>query len=593
MKSFRSYKALYEALLKEKGAKSNLIKLKSLSIKAFVWLIVVEAVVIAQVYPAKSFIDGLTSDKSLSYMLVISLVILVVYLAGSLLYLRMDHFRIWAMWLNYMTILGYSHQHLLLLDVNWHSRHSTGEKESVLSKNIRKIDRLTDELIFEALPATLRVVCVSIGLLFVGWQYSLFSAGTAIVYTIAATRTERRYEPNRVAAHIEDKAFNRCGSEQITNWRTIKQFGLEKDQSKDYISMLNNFVDAERIRFDSWLRDVRLQDAVVSFSRASLYGFMAWQYMQGQITIGAIFLVIAWLEKIYSNLYQFVHFQRYKNEGEEALHELAEMLQTKPAVEQLENPKTVDNLTGAIHLEDVCFSYDDSEEHALKNIDLVVNPHQAVALVGPSGSGKSTVASLLLREFDPTEGAIYFDETSLVQLDFERYRKKTVSVVSQTVQLFDASVADNIRLGSPNASDEDVVEAAKRADIHDFIVNELRNGYDTIIGQDGIRLSGGQKQRLAIARALIKRPILLVLDEATSALDAISQAEVQKSIEKLIESRECTIVIIAHRFSTIKMADTVVVLEGGKIAELGTPDELEKNGGLYRRLRDLEIGGDL
>ncbi len=526
-------------------------------------------------------------------MLVISLVILAVYLAGSLLYLRMDHFRIWAMWLNYMTILGYSHQHLLLLDVNWHSRHSTGEKESVLSKNIRKIDRLTDELIFEALPATLRVICVSIGLLFVGWQYSLFSAGTAIVYTIAATRTERRYEPNRVAAHMEDKAFNRCGSEQITNWRTIKQFGLEKDQSKDYISMLNNFVDAERIRFDSWLRDVRLQDAVVSFSRASLYGFMAWQYMQGQITIGAIFLVIAWLEKIYSNLYQFVHFQRYKNEGEEALHELAEMLQTKPAVEQLENPKTVDNLTGAIHLEDVCFSYDDSEEHALKNIDLVVNPHQAVALVGPSGSGKSTVASLLLREFDPTEGAIYFDETSLVQLDFERYRKKTVSVVSQTVQLFDASVADNIRLGSPNASDEDVVEAAKRADIHDFIVNELRNGYDTIIGQDGIRLSGGQKQRLAIARALIKRPILLVLDEATSALDAISQAEVQKSIEKLIESRECTIVIIAHRFSTIKMADTVVVLEGGKIAELGTPDELEKNGGLYRRLRDLEIGGDL
>ncbi len=570
-----------------------MIKLRTLSIKAFLWLFVVEAVVIAQVYPAKSFIDGLTSEKSISYMLVVCVVILFAYLAGSMLYLRMDHFRFWAMWLNYMTILGYSHQHLLLLDVNWHSRHSTGEKESVLSKNIRKIDRLTDELIFEALPATMRVICVSLGLLFIGWQYSIFSAGTAIVYTLAATRTEKRYEPNRKQAHAEDKAFNRCGSEQITNWRTIKQFGLERDQSIGYISMLDAFVEAERKRFDSWMRDVRLQDAVVSFSRASLYGFMAWQYLQSAISLGSIFLVIAWLEKIYSNLYQFVHFQRYKNEGEEALHELSEMLQTTPAVKQATNAIAVECLSGAIDLRNVSFGYDDSEEHALKKIDLTIKPHQAVALVGPSGSGKSTVASLLLREFDPTDGAIYFDNNPLTKLDFEQYRKKTVSVVSQTVQLFDASIADNIRLGSPNASDEDVIEAAKRADIHDFIVNELAQGYDTIIGQDGIRLSGGQKQRLAIARALIKRPILLVLDEATSALDAISQAEVQKSIEKLIASRECTLVIIAHRFSTIEMADTVVVLEHGEIAEIGTHAELERHNGLYKRLRDLEMSGSL
>lgn len=320
---------------------------------------------------------------------------------------------------------------------------------------------------------------------------------------------------------------------------------------------------------------------------------MAWQYINGQISLGAIFLVIAWLEKIYSNLYQFVHFQRYKNEGEEALHELAEMLKTAPAVKQCKNPVPVDNLTGEIHLNNVSFGYEDSEEHALKNIDLKIKPHQAVALVGPSGSGKSTVASLLLREFDPTDGTIYIDDSPLPKLDFEGYRKKTVSVVSQTVQLFDASIADNIRLGSPYATDQDVIEAAKKADIHDFIVNELRDGYDTIIGQDGIRLSGGQKQRLAIARALIKRPSLLVLDEATSALDAISQAEVQKSIEKLIESRECTIVIIAHRFSTIEMADAVVVLERGKIAEIGTHAELERHNGLYKRLRDLEMSGSL
>lgn len=492
-----------------------------------------------------------------------------------------------------MTILGYSHQHLLLLDVSWHSQHSTGEKESVLSKNIRKIDRLTDELIFEALPATLRVVCVSIGLLFVGWQFSVIAAATVILYFLAASRTERRYEPHRIQSHLEDKAFNRCGSEQVSNWRTIKQFGIERKQSTTYISMLNQFVEAERLRFDSWLRDIRLQDAMVSLSRAVLYAYLAWQFINKNVSMGEVVLVTAWLEKIYANLYQFVHFQRYKNEGEEALHELSEMLQTKPRVAQPVNPTKLQDIAGKVEFDGVSFSYADNSEHALVGINLSIKPFQAVALVGPSGSGKSTVASLLLREYDPTDGDILIDGLPLNELDFEYYRQNVVAVVSQTVEMFNTTIAENIRLGYPNATDDQVRAAAKKADINDFIENELVDGYDTLVGEDGIRLSGGQKQRLAIARALIKQPRLLVLDEATSALDAISQAEVQKSIEHLIAARECTLVIIAHRFSTIEMADEVVVLNRGRIAEIGTHAELEKKNGLYKRLRDLEINGNL
>lgn len=592
MKSIRSYIALYRALINEKGAKSNLTKLRKLATKAFAWLVLVEAVIIAQIYPTKFFVDGLTQDKPFSYMAGVSACILVIYLAGSLLYQRMDHYRIWSMYLNYMTILGYSHQHLLMLDVNWHSRHSTGEKESVLSKNMRKIDRLTDEFVFEAIPATLRVICVTFGLLFVGWQFALISLTTVLLYFLAASRTERRYEPSRAQSHAEDKAFNRVGSEQINNWRTIKQFGLERNQSRGYIGMLDSFVESERLRFDSWLRDIRLQDAMVSISRATLYGFLAWQYIHSSVSLGEVFLVTAWLEKIYSNLYQFVHFQRYKNEGEEALHELAEMLQTKPQVAQAQDCLSVTDVTGSVVFSHVNFSYDDSKEHALQDISLQIEPYQAIAMVGPSGSGKSTVASLLLREYDPTSGTIHIGNKQLSEVDFEAYRQNTISVVSQTVQLFDASVADNIRLANPNANDATVYDAARRADIHEFI-ETLEFGYDTIVGQDGIRLSGGQKQRLAIARALIKNPQLLVLDEATSALDAISQAEVQKSIESLIKRRECTIVIIAHRFSTIEMADKVVVLENGKIAEIGTHEQLEKHNGLYKRLKDLEIKGRL
>ncbi len=579
-------------LAQQNGAKQNLARLKKLSLHAFVWLILVEFVVVAQIYPVKWFIDGLTTSQDLEYFAVLAGVIFVVYLSGSLLYARMDHFRLWAMWMNFLTILGYSHQHLLLLDTAWHGEHSTGEKESVLSKNIRKIDRLTDELIFQALPSALRIVFISLGILLIGWQYSLLAVLTTLGYYLAAVRTEHRYEPLRLKAHEEDKAFNRCGSEQISNWRTIKQFGLERKQSKQYIQMLDDFVESEHLRFDKWLKDIRVQDAIVSTSRAILYLFMGFQFVNSRVSIGEIVLASAWLEKIYSNLYQFVHFQRYKNEGEEALHELAEMLSTKPRVAQKDNAIQLHNLEGRVTFENVSFAYSDDGQPVLHNIDFEIKPHQTVALVGPSGCGKSTSVSLVLREHDPTHGRILIDDTPLTDIDYDWFRQEVVGIVDQNIKMFETTIAENIRLGCPNASDEEVIEAAKKADIHNFIISKPQ-GYETLVGEDGIRLSGGQKQRIAIARALVKRPSLLILDEATSSLDAISQAEVQKAIDRLIAARECTIFIIAHRFSTVESTDIVIVLNNGEIEAMGSHEEMERQNGLYNILKNLEKNGGL
>lgn len=592
MKSFQSYMTLYKMLALQDEAKDNLKKLKILSIHAFVWLVVVEFVMMLQVYPVKWFVDGLTNGAHLSYFEGIAGLTLVIYLSGSLLYARMDHFRLWAMMLNYLTILGYSHQHLLLLDTAWHSEHSTGEKESILSKNIRKIDRLTDEIIFQLIPSTLRVLFITLGVSLIGWQYSVIAVITTTCYYCATRRTEQRYEPHRLAAHAEDKAYNRCGSEQITNWRTIKQFGLEQKKSRKYIQLLDDFVEAEHLRFDSWLRDVRVQDAVVSLSRACTYAFLGYQAVNGGVTTGEAVLAIAWLETINKNLYQFVHFQRYKNEGVEGLHELAEMLSTKPRVSQADNPICLSEMQGRVQFEEVSFAYSDDDQSVLTDISFDIAPHQTVALVGPSGCGKSTTVSMLLREYDPTSGYIFIDGVPLTDIDYDWFRQEAVGIVDQNIKMFETTIAENIRLGNPTATDEEVIEAAKKADIHHFIMKKP-DGYQTMVGEDGIRLSGGQIQRIAIARALVKKPRLLILDEATSSLDGISQAEVQKAIDKLIAARECTIFIIAHRFSTVESTDIVIVLNDGYIEAMGTHEEMQRQNGLYNTLKNLEQSGGL
>ncbi len=592
MKSFQSYRTLYLMLVRQNGAKANLSKLKNLSVHAFGWLVVVEFVMMLQVYPVKWFVDGLTNGADISYFEEVAGLIFVIYLSGSLLYARMDHFRLWAMMLNYLTILGYSHQHLLLLDTAWHGEHSTGEKESILSKNIRKIDRLTDEIIFQLVPSTLRVFFITLGVSFIGWQYSVIAIATSAGYYLAARRTEQRYEPHRLAAHAEDKAYNRCGSEQITNWRTIKQFGLERSKSRNYIQLLDDFVTAEHLRFDAWLKDVRIQDAVVSLSRACTYAFLGFQAVNGRVTTGEAVLAIAWLEIINKNLYQFVHFQRYKNEGVEGLHELAEMLSTVPRVAQTENPIRLQDVQGSVRFENVSFAYVDDDQNVLSHINFEVAPHQTVALVGPSGCGKSTTVSMLLREYDPVEGQILVDEIPLTDIDYDWFRQDVVGIVDQNIKMFETTIAENIRLGNPLATDEEVIDAAQKADIHSFIMKKP-DGYQTMVGEDGIRLSGGQKQRIAIARALVKKPRLLILDEATSSLDGISQAEVQKAIDKLIAARECTIFIIAHRFSTVESTDIVIVLNEGMIEAMGTHEEMERQNGLYNVLKNLEKNGGL
>jgi len=242
-------------------------------------------------------------------------------------------------------------------------------------------------------------------------------------------------------------------------------------------------------------------------------------------------------------------------------------------------------LKKGIRIARVQFSYGNSQKPALNNVSLFVRSGETTALVGPSGGGKSTLIKLILRLYDPTEGHIFADDHSLKELDLTQWRNQ-IAWVGQDVYLFDASVKENIAYGRLNASNEEVMEAARDADAHEFI-SQLPSSYDTQIGARGVRLSGGQQQRISLARAFLRKPAILILDEPTSVLDVLSEHLIQQTLEKL--GQKCTVIVIAHRLSTIKRADHIVVLDKGRVCEEGNLQELLARDGLFARLHELQL----
>ena len=317
---------------------------------------------------------------------------------------------------------------------------------------------------------------------------------------------------------------------------------------------------------------------------AVLIWYGGYQVMSGVTTPGELAAFFLYALIVAGPIGTFVRLYTQIQEASGAIRRVYEILDTAPAIDNPENPIFLENIKGRIQFENVSFGYR-QELEILHNISFDVRPGQTVALVGPSGAGKSTVIKLLHRFFDASQGSIRLDEHDIRSLDRKSFLNQ-IALVPQETLLFGGTVKENILYGKLDATDQELEDAAKKANAHDFIL-DLENGYKTIVGEKGAKLSGGERQRIAIARAILKNPKILVLDEATSSLDNCSEALIQEAVEKLMEGR--TTFIVAHRLSTIHKADQIIVLEKGRIVETGQHEELMDNKNLYYNLYKLKM----
>ena len=472
------------------------------------------------------------------------------------------------------------------LSQEWFERVRSGEILSRLTTDTTLVETVITGSVSFAIRAVVTAVG-SVAMMFIfSWKLALLvlAIGPFIVLPIVIVGRRLR----RLSRDSQDRlaeASARAG-EAITGIQTVQAFGNE-DLERD------RFDHSVEATFDAQRRRIALQACLTALLFAIGLGGMTgvlWAGAEmvegGTLTGGAMTAFLLYAFTTVSNASVLTETWTNLLRAAGASERLVDILDTHPDITAPANPAPFGEASGSISFEAVTFRYPSRQEQtALEDVSFKVAPGETVALVGPSGAGKSTVFQLLLRFYDPISGTIRLDGTPISSFDPDTLRQQ-FAVVQQNTPLFSGSALENIRYGRPSATEAEVTAAAKAAFAHDFI-RALPDGYATDLGERGTTLSGGQRQRIAIARAILKNAPVLLLDEATSALDAESEQAVQKAFLAMSENR--TTLVIAHRLATVRGADRILVLEGGRLVAQGTHDQLIANGGLYARLADLQF----
>ena len=379
-------------------------------------------------------------------------------------------------------------------------------------------------------------------------------------------------------ARVKVGEVNATLENSIAGMKVTKSFCTEDEELEKFDKINNIFKDAREESYKAmaeYFSGMNFFMDLLEWIAMILGGYYTYV---GRITIGDFAAYILYVKMFIEPMKKLVNFTEQYQNGMTGFKRFKEIMDEE-IQEEAKNPKELKNVKGNIEIENASFTYEDENE-VISNLSLSIEAGKTIALVGPSGGGKTTLCSLIPRFYELDSGDIKIDGNSIKDVSLRSLRKN-IGVVQQDVFLFTGTIRDNIICGNPDATEEEMIEAAKKARIHDFVMT-LPEKYDTYIGERGVKLSGGQKQRISISRIFLKNPPIIILDEATSALDNVTEREIQASLEEL--SKDRTNIVVAHRLSTIKNADEIIVITNGKISERGTHDELIEAGGIYATL---------
>ena len=478
------------------------------------------------------------------------------------------------------------YKHIQTLSLGYFHKKQTGSITSIVMNDVEQL-QVALAVVFQRLFVEPINILTFVTLLFIiSWKLALIAiviiplAGIAIISIGRSIRRKSRRTQAKIAEIMQ------ILTETLSSIRIVKAFVNEKEEVKKFTGESQNYFKLllKRARLDLISAPVTESFGVIIGVVLLWYGGLEVLSNQGVSAEDFIrFIVI--LFSILGPIKQMSNVNLKIQVGAASAERIFELLDTPPEIVEDLNPVDLKVFKNSIEFDKVHFEYNDGDTLVLDQVTFSIKKGEVVAMVGPSGSGKSTIADLIPRFYDVTTGSIQIDGHDLRKATLSSIRGN-MGIVTQEVILFNDTIKNNIAYAQPNVTDEAIMKAAEAANALDFI-EKTPEGFNTLIGERGVNLSGGQKQRLAIARALLKNPPILILDEATSALDTESEKKVQNAIENLMKDR--TALVIAHRLSTVQNADKIIVIDNGQVVEIGTHNELYENGGLYRRLYDIQF----
>lgn len=475
--------------------------------------------------------------------------------------------------------------HYEQLSFSYYDQHNSGQMMSKLVSDLFDISEFAHHGPENLFISIVKIVGSFVFLFLINWRLAIPLAILVVCMFFFSLKQNRRMQQTFLENRRKIGDINASLQDTLAGIRVVQSFANEDIEHKKFYKSNHDFLKSKDDNYrcmGSFMSWSLFFQGMMYLTTLVFGGFLI---SKGLMNVGDLAMYALYIGIFISPIQILVELTEMMQKGLSGFRRFLDVMDTKPEIEDATDATPLTNVQGHVSYENVSFHYSDDDTPVLSDVSFQIEAGKSIALVGPSGSGKTTICSLLPRFYDVTEGRITIDGKDVRSLTLNSLRNQ-IGLVQQDVYLFCGTVRENIAYGKPDATMDEIIDAAKKANIHDFI-EELPDGYDTFVGERGTRLSGGQKQRISIARVFLKNPPILILDEATSALDNESERWIQQSLEELAKNR--TTITIAHRLSTIRNADEILVVADNRICERGTHDELVAKNGIYAHYYEMQF----